>query len=132
LLKDDLLLHRIQVRMEPNPQSPHVIGDRGQLQQVFLNLTANAIDSMATAAGPRILSIGAEVRDASVIVSVADNGTELTSHDIERVFNAADPSGMGLGLSICRSIVETHDGRLSVVANKPRGAVFQFALRAVP
>jgi signal transduction histidine kinase len=134
LTRGDLQRHRIQVQAEPNAQLPQVRGDRIQLQQVLLNLITNAIDSMAAKDGPRVLCVRSEVHGgASVIVSVADTGTGIGSQELERVFNpmfTTKSGGMGMGLSICRSIIEAHDGRLWVAPNKPEGAVFQFMLLA--
>jgi signal transduction histidine kinase len=134
LTRGDLQRHRIQVQAEPNAQLPQVRGDRIQLQQVLLNLITNAIDSMAAKDGPRVLCVRSEVHDGgTIIVSVADTGTGLGSQEHERIFNplfTTKSGGMGMGLSICRSIIEAHDGRLWVAPNKPEGAVFQFMLRA--
>jgi signal transduction histidine kinase len=134
LTRGDLQRHRIVVEAEPNEQLPPVRGDRIQLQQVLLNLITNAIDSMATKDGVRVLEVRSEIRDgASVIVSVADTGTGIGSQEHELIFNplfTTKSGGMGMGLSICRSIIEAHDGRLWVVPNKPEGAVFQFMLAA--
>jgi signal transduction histidine kinase len=134
LTRGDLQRHRIQVQAEPNAQLPQVRGDRIQLQQVLLNLITNAIDSMAAKDGPRVLCVRSEVHDGgTIIVSVADTGTGLGSQEHERIFNplfTTKSDGMGMGLSICRSIIEAHDGRLWVAPNKPEGAVFQFMLRA--
>jgi signal transduction histidine kinase len=134
LVRGDLQKHRILVQAEPNEQLPHVIGDRIQLQQVLLNLVANAIDSMAAKDGARVLCVRPEVHDGGgVIVSVADTGTGLGSQDPERIFNplfTTKSGGMGMGLSICRSIIDAHDGRLWVAPNKPEGVVFQFTLLA--
>jgi signal transduction histidine kinase len=134
LTRGDLQRHRILVQAEPNAQLPQIRGDRIQLQQVLLNLIANAIDSMAAKDGPRILCVRSEVRDGgSVLVSVADTGTGIGSQQIERIFNplfTTKSGGMGMGLSICRSIIEAHDGQLWVAPNKPEGAVFQFMLLA--
>jgi signal transduction histidine kinase len=134
LTRDDLQRHRIRVQAEPNEQVPHVRGDRIQLQQVLLNLITNAIDSMAAKVGARDLCVRSEVHDTGgVIVSVADTGTGIGSQDLERIFNplfTTKSGGMGMGLSICRSIIEAHDGRLWVASNKPEGAVFQFMLLA--
>jgi len=109
-------------------------GDRVQVQQVLLNLITNAIDSMAAKDGARVLCVKSEVDDGgSVIVSVADTGTGIGSQELERIFNplfTTKSGGMGMGLSICRSIIEAHDGRLWVAPNNPEGAVFQFMLRA--
>jgi signal transduction histidine kinase len=134
LTRGDLQRHRILVQAEPNAQLPQVRGDRIQLQQVLLNLITNAIDSMAAKDGARILGVRSEVRDgANVIVSVADTGTGIGSQELERIFNplfTTKSGGMGMGLSICRSIIEAHDGQLWVAPNKPEGAVFQFMLLA--
>jgi signal transduction histidine kinase len=134
LTRDDLQRHRIMVEAEPNAQVPHVRGDRIQLQQVLLNLITNAIDSMAAKDGARVLGVRSEVRDGGgVVVSVADTGTGIRSQELERIFNplfTTKSAGMGMGLSICRSIIEAHDGRLWVAPNKPEGAVFQLMLPA--
>src|ERR1700732_4901525 len=134
LTRGDLQRHRILVQAEPNAQVPQVRGDRIQLQQVLLNLITNAIDSMAANDGARVLCVRSEVHDGGgVIVAVADTGTGIGSQDLERIFNplfTTKSGGMGMGLSICRSIIEAHDGHLWVAPNKPEGAVFQFMLLA--
>jgi signal transduction histidine kinase len=131
LLRGDLQKHRILVQTEADAQLPQVVGDRIQLQQVLLNLITNAIESMADEDGPRILSVKCEVQDGGVMVSVADTGAGIGAQDVGRIFNplfATKSGGMGMGLSICRSIIEAHDGHLLVAPNAPRGAVFQFVL----
>jgi signal transduction histidine kinase len=134
LTRGDLQRHRILVQAEPNAQVPQVKGDRIQLQQVLLNLITNAMDSMAAKDGARVLCVRSEVYDSGgVIVSVADTGTGIGSQELDRIFNplfTTKSGGMGMGLSICRSIIEAHDGRLWVAPNKPEGAVFQFMLLA--
>src|ERR1700716_415757 len=133
LARGDLQRHRILVQAEPNAQVPQVRGDRIQLQQVLLNLITNAIDSMAAKDGARVLCVSSEVHGGGVIVSVADTGTGIGSQELERIFNplfTTKSGGMGMGLSICRSIIEAHDGRLWIAPNKPEGAVFQFMLLA--
>jgi signal transduction histidine kinase len=134
LTRGDLQRHRISVQVERKAQVPQVRGDRIQLQQVLLNLITNAIDSMAAKDGARALCLRSEVRDGgSVIVSVADTGTGIGSQELERIFNplfTTKSGGMGMGLSICRSIIEAHDGRLWAAPNKPEGTVFQFMLLA--
>src|ERR1700737_3107354 len=134
LTRDDLQRHRILVQAEPNAQVLQVSGDRIQLQQVLLNLITNAIDSMAAKNGARVLCVRSEVHDGGgVKVSVADTGTGIGSQQLERIFNplfTTKPGGMGMGLAICRSIIEAHDGRLWVAPNKPEGTVFQFKLLA--
>jgi signal transduction histidine kinase len=133
LARDDLDSHRIDVNLDLDPQGPRVIGDRIQLQQVLLNLIANGIDSMAAKEGSRVLSVKAELRhNRDVEISVEDTGTGITPHDMDRLFSprfTRKTGGMGMGLSICRSIVEAHEGQLWAVPNTPDGAVFRFALR---
>jgi C4-dicarboxylate-specific signal transduction histidine kinase len=133
LLRGDLQKHRVLVQTEADKRLPRVLGDRIQLQQVLLNLITNAIESMADEDGPRILSVKCEVQAGGVMVSVADTGAGIGAQDVGRIFNplfTTKSGGMGMGLSICRSIIEAHDGRLVVAPNTPRGAVFQFVLGA--
>jgi signal transduction histidine kinase len=116
---------------------PLVEGDRVQLQQVVLNLTVNAIQAMcAVAEGPRDLSITtARAESDGVLVAVKDSGPGLAPASPERLFDpfyTTKPGGLGMGLSICRSIIEAHQGRLWASANAPRGAVFQFTVPARP
>jgi signal transduction histidine kinase len=131
LVREDLQKHRIQVEAELDENLPQVSGDRTQLQQVLVNLITNAIDSMAVVAGSRVLSVKSQMHeDGDVRVSVADTGAGIGSQDIDRIFNplfTTKSHGMGMGLSICRSIIEAHDGRLWVAPNTPRGAVFHFS-----
>jgi C4-dicarboxylate-specific signal transduction histidine kinase len=133
LARTELIKHRIALQIQLAQEPPVVRGDRIQLQQVLLNLIVNAVESMSTLIeGPRELKISS-ARDArdSVLIAVRDSGPGLTPEDFERAFQAfhtTKPDGMGLGLSICRSIVEAHGGRLWATANAPRGAIFQFAL----
>ena len=130
----ELQTHRIVVQAEPNGQLPRVSGNRVQLQQVLLNLIMNAIDAMATRAEPRILNVRpALYEDDRVLVSVADTGPGIGSLDADRIFDprfTTKSDGMGMGLSICRAIIEAHDSRLWFTPNTPQGAVFQFSLPA--
>jgi signal transduction histidine kinase len=131
MVRSDLQRHRISVQTDPNLRVRQVMGDRIQLQQVLLNLIANAIDSMASEDGPRVLSVKSEVVDSDIMIAVADSGKGIASQDVDRIFNplfTTKPDGMGMGLSICRSIIEAHEGRLWFVGNTPTGAVFQFVL----
>jgi signal transduction histidine kinase len=134
LERGDLHKHRIKVQVQPSTQLLEVQGDRVQLQQVLLNLITNAIHAMATEDEPRVLCVRSDTHEGnSVIVSVADTGTGIHSHDIDRIFSplfTTKSDGMGMGLSICRAIIQAHDGRLWVSPNTPRGAVFQFTVRA--
>ena len=110
-------------------------GDRVQLQQVVLNLLLNAVEAMGSVeAKPRDLLISTEQDHRGVLVAVRDSGPGLDPSHLERVFDAfytTKSSGMGMGLSICRSIIEAHGGRLWAEANEPRGTIFQFTLPAV-
>ena len=134
LARGDLQKHAILVQAEPNTRLPETSGNRVQLQQVLLNLIVNAIDAMAARDAPRILSIKSELYECDrVVISVADTGTGIGSQDTDRIFNplfTTKPDGMGMGLSICRAIIEAHDGRLWFTPNTPRGAVFQFTLQS--
>ena len=110
-----------------------VQGDRVQVQQVVLNLVLNAVEAMGSArAGARELVISSEqTKTGGVLVAVRDSGPGINRDHRERVFEAfytTKSGGTGMGLSICRSIIDAHGGRLWAEANEPRGAVFQFAL----
>jgi len=110
-----------------------VEGDRVQLQQVVLNLILNAVEAMSTVeAGPRELLISTEQTQAGdVLVSVRDSGPGIDPSHLNNLFNAfytTKSSGLGMGLSICRSIIDAHGGRLWAEANEPRGAIFHFIL----
>jgi signal transduction histidine kinase len=134
LLQDDLKRHGIMTKVEGSARQLRVLGDRIQVQQVLLNLITNAIDAMATVDGPRVLALSSSLRDeGGVMISVADTGGGIDPQDVQRVFNplfTTKSGGMGMGLSICRSIIEAHDGMLWVVPNAPRGSIFQFVLGA--
>jgi signal transduction histidine kinase len=128
-----LLNHGILLQTELGPVLPRVDGDRTQLQQVILNLILNATEAMSGIdEGTRELRINTEREAAGgVLVTVRDSGPGLDPADTERVFTAfytTKPKGMGMGLAICRSMVEAHGGRMWASANEPRGAVFQFTL----
>jgi signal transduction histidine kinase len=109
-----------------------VQGDRVQLQQVVLNLILNAVEAMGSVeAGARALSISTAQDHTGVRVVVRDSGPGIDPEHLECVFEAfytTKSSGVGMGLSICRSIIDAHGGRLWAEANEPRGAVFQFTL----
>ena len=134
LERGELQKHRIEVQVQPCPELPDVQGDRVQLQQVLLNLITNAIHAMAAEDYPRVLCVRSQRHEGnSVIVSIADTGTGIDSQDIDRIFSplfTTKSDGMGMGLSICRAIIQAHDGRLWVAPNNPRGSVFQFTLAA--
>jgi len=114
---------------------PPVLGDPVQLQQVLLNLVTNAIEAMAaTAARPRVLAIQSRLDEAGgVVVTVEDSGSGIDAKHADRVFDSfytTKPNGIGVGLSISRSIIEAHGGRLWLASGTPAGARFCFALPA--
>jgi C4-dicarboxylate-specific signal transduction histidine kinase len=126
---DVLLDTELSAGLEP------VLGDRGQLQQVILNLIVNGIEAMsAITQRPRLLRVSSQTDGSgNVLIAVADTGTGLDPTMADQIFDAfftTKPEGMGMGLSICRSIVEAHGGRLWVSPNSPQGSVFQFTLPA--
>ncbi|NOJ40969.1 PAS domain S-box protein [Bradyrhizobium australiense] len=133
LTRSEMLKHGILLQTELAPALPMVKGDRTQLQQVILNLILNAIEALGGGDdGTRELRINSEREAAGgVLVTVRDSGPGLDAEDVERVFEAfytTKDKGMGMGLAICRSMVEAHGGRMWASANEPRGAVFQFSL----
>jgi PAS domain S-box-containing protein len=133
LTRSEALKHGISLQTRLAPGLPMVQGDRTQLQQVILNLVLNAIEAMGDLDdGTRELWINTEREAAGgVLVTVRDSGPGLDPADVERVFTAfytTKPKGMGMGLAICRSMVEAHGGRMWASANEPAGAVFQFTL----
>jgi signal transduction histidine kinase len=110
-----------------------ILGDQVQLQQVIINLVMNGIEAMQSVTDrPRELVIRSHQDETQqVLVSVTDRGVGFSTEIADRLFNAfftTKSSGMGMGLSICRSIVEAHGGRLWATANAPHGATFQFVL----
>ena len=114
---------------------PSVVGDRVQLQQVILNLIMNGMEAIAKSQdGDRELSVSSGNDESNnLIVAVRDSGKGLDPANLERVFDAfftTKPDGMGMGLAISRTIIESHGGRLWATSNSPHGAVFQFTLPA--
>jgi PAS domain S-box-containing protein len=133
LVQRELISHRASLRTELAPALPMILGDRVQLQQVIINLVMNGIEAMQSVTDrPRELVIRSGQNETrQVLVSVTDSGVGICDKDMDRLFNAfftTKPSGMGMGLSICRSIVEAHGGRLSASGNEGPGATFQFVL----
>jgi signal transduction histidine kinase len=127
--------HGVSVREELGADLPPVKGDRIQLQQVLLNLIRNGVDVMdAVSAGPKQLAIrtGRAEHDG-VLVAVQDSGTGIDPANLERVFDAfytTKAGGLGMGLSICRTVIDAHGGRLWADTVTPQGALFQFTLPA--
>jgi signal transduction histidine kinase len=129
----ELMNHQVSLQIELAPTLPTIIGDRVQLQQVIINLVMNGTEAMQSVMDrPRELVIRSRQDETQqVLVSVTDCGVGISAENADRLFSAfftTKSSGMGMGLSICRSIVEAHDGRLWATANLPHGATFQFTL----
>ena len=133
LTSGELRRHDVLLETELSAELEPITGDRGQMEQVILNLTINAIEAMATDDHPpRVLRIISQMaREDDVLIAVADTGTGLDPATGDGIFDAfftTKPDGMGMGLSICRSIIEAHGGRLWVSPNSPRGSIFQFTV----
>jgi PAS domain S-box-containing protein len=135
LVQRELISRQVLLRMELAPTLPMILGDRVQLQQVIINLVMNGIESMQSVTDrPRELVVRSR-RDETqqVLVSVADCGVGISAENADRLFTAfftTKSSGMGMGLSICRSIIDAHGGRLWATTCEPRGALFQFTIPA--
>jgi PAS domain S-box-containing protein len=133
LTRSEMGRHRILLQTELANGLPRIWGDRVQLQQVILNLIMNAIEAMSEVGeGSRELLIGTSVDTAGgVIVTVRDSGPGVKPESLDHLFDpfyTTKPTGMGMGLSICRSITEAHGGRLWAAANVPHGASLHFSL----
>jgi PAS domain S-box-containing protein len=136
LTRTEAANNSVSVRTQLAEGLPRVQGDRVQLQQVLLNLIINAIEAMRDVGEEeRELLISTRNQPDGVFVEVRDSGPGFAPAVLERVFEAfytTKAGGLGLGLSICRSIIEAHNGRLRASANVPRGATFEFTVSAHP
>ena len=133
LTRGEVVNNGVSLRTQLAENLPSIHGDQVQLQQVMLNLIVNAVEAMSTSGnGPRDLRIStARVRPDALLITVQDSGPGVDSADLVRVFDAfysTKSKGLGMGLSICRAIVEDHGGKLWVSTCVPRGARFQFTL----
>jgi PAS domain S-box-containing protein len=134
LLRGEAMQYSIAVRTELAPDLPQVMGDRVQLQQVMMNLMMNSIDAMKSADGTRELAVNSQrAENEQLLVSVSDTGPGLPPENADHIFDAfftTKPHGTGMGLRICRSIIESHGGRLWAGNNPARGAQFCLTLPA--
>jgi PAS domain S-box-containing protein len=135
LVENELEYHHIAVRTTLNGMIPIVFADRVQLQQVILNLIKNAIEAMIPVVeGHRLLHIETEFDGSQDLVcTVQDSGTGIDPENVDRIFDrfyTTRPDRLGIGLAICRTIIEAHGGRLWVSANMAQGATFQFTVPA--
>jgi C4-dicarboxylate-specific signal transduction histidine kinase len=133
LVHGELINYRVSAISNLVPSLPRVRADRVQLQQVILNLIMNAVEAMGTAAdGARVLNVTSQLDEPNaVLVTVQDTGPGIDPNRMDRIFDAffsTKSSGMGMGLFICRSIVESHGGRLWATAAVPHGAMFHLVL----
>jgi len=133
LVRAELRHQDISLMLDLAEKLSPVLGDRIQLQQVLLNLVMNGLEAMASVTDrPRDLIIRSEPHDDDhVRVAVQDTGIGIAANDLDHVFSAfftTKPGGMGMGLSISRSIIEAHGGRLWATPDTPHGAIFHFAL----
>jgi PAS domain S-box-containing protein len=133
LVHGELESHRVSLQVELHQELPPVMADRVQLQQVLLNLMMNAVEAMSSVENrERSLLVTSELREArDVLIRVEDSGSGIDPDDMDRIFDAfftTKSHGMGLGLSICQSIIESHGGRLWASRRNPHGTVFYVQL----
>jgi PAS domain S-box-containing protein len=132
LLRGEATRYNVSIQTELSAELPPVLGDRVQLQQVMMNLMLNGMDAMKDVDGTRELAIKSQrAENEQVLVTVSDTGVGLPTQQADQIFKAfftTKSHGTGMGLSISRSIVESHGGRLWAAENSPRGASFHFAL----
>jgi signal transduction histidine kinase len=136
LLRGELARYSVAIRSELAADLPHIMADRVQLQQVIMNLISNSIDAMKHLDGSRELAIKSQRAEiGQLMVCVSDTGVGLPLQQADRIFDAFFTTkfdGTGMGLSISRSIVESHSGRLWASNNSPRGASFHLVLPTNP
>jgi signal transduction histidine kinase len=137
IVQGELTRHRVTTRTELMPEPPLVMGHWGQLQEVLLNLIRNAIEAMDTIKdGGRVLRLRTERRDGDrIVLTVTDTGPGIDPKKFNNIFEAfvtTKPQGMGLGLAICRMIIERHGGRLLASSDNKGGALFEIILPVRP
>jgi signal transduction histidine kinase len=132
LTRREMANNKVSVQTQFAGDLPFIQGDRVQMQQVMLNLIINAVEAMTEVdEGSRRLLIGTREGSDGLLVTVQDSGPGIGQESLDKLFDAfytTNPDGMGMGLSICRSIVEAHGGRLSAGSHDGPGATFQFTL----
>ena len=132
LVKGDLLEHGVSVEMRLNESLPTIVGDPIQLQQVVLNLVINAIDAMSSLSGEaRAVRVRTDIEEGGIGISVEDTGPGVTPEILDQMFKplfSTKTQGMGLGLAICRSIVEAHHGTISAAHHQPHGLIVKLYL----
>ena len=133
LVRGEVENHRVSVRAELFDGLPHISANHVLLRQVIMNLVMNAVDAMSTVLNrPRVLGVKTGLHESNyLLISVEDSGIGINPRNVNRIFEpffTTKSHGMGIGLSICRSIIENHDGRLSVSPGQPYGSIFQVLL----
>jgi signal transduction histidine kinase len=141
LIRDVFTLTDVDLRMQGvtpalslRSELPQVFIDRGQFRQVMLNLILNAVEAMREITDrPRLLRVASDVTQdqSDVVITVEDSGTGVNDKDIDNIFKpffTTKPAGTGIGLAICRSIIEAHGGRLLALRNVPHGMIFRIYL----
>ena len=130
LLQYEASRHAVTIRTELAERLPDIVADRVQVQQVLMNLMLNGIEAMKDAPGELVIT-SQRTDDGQLLISVSDSGVGIPAEQTERIFEAfftTKPRGTGMGLSVSRTIVESHGGRVWASANTTRGATFQFTL----
>jgi signal transduction histidine kinase len=133
-MRAEIRLHEVVLSTELLPSVEPVWADRVQIEQVLVNLIMNAVEAMSLVVGrPRTLRISSESDGDNVLVAIADSGPGIELSKVDQIFESfftTKPEGLGMGLSICRSILEAHRGRIWASQNLPHGSILRFTLPA--
>jgi len=135
LLHEDAVARGVDVVLQVQPDLPLVRGDRVQLEQMLMNLLVNAFEALTNVTTPRHVIVRVSATDGAIDLAVLDSGKGIARNELERIFEpffSRKPNGMGMGLAICRTIVEAHGGRITADNRPDRGAVFELSLPALP